>query len=66
MDKYFVAITVRSTRDIANDVISANTGTYEISDPARRFFTAFRDVCTLGGHPPNATAVIMYHEVKLP
>ena len=65
MDKYFVAITVKSSRSIAHDVMSSNVTTYKISDPVERFMTAYRDVCALNGHPLNATSVIMYHEVKM-
>jgi len=67
MDKFFVAITVQSrTMGSVGNTISTDARTTEDADPVNRFWTAFNDTCAKYGHPSGATAVMMYHEVKMP
>lgn len=67
MDRYFVAITVQS-RSIgsAERTTSTDTCSTDETDPVNRFWTAFHDICAKYGHPVGATAVMMYHEAKMP
>ena len=66
MDEYFVAITVEAHPSTGLTKQVTYSGTCSIENPQDRYIAVYRRVCEMNGLPQNATAVMMYHEAKMP